>query len=900
MLRRRRTAFALLTACAGIVIGLSAMAIGITVEYLRKDAIRAAERESTNATLAVGDHLMRVIGPLDGLLSELRDVVPSLGIATPAEFGAFFSGELQRQFLGDRLRREGHAGVLAIVAADGTVIQASPEAARPELSVIVEEHLRRSDRTGGYGLMASPPVASRAAGQPMIYLGRRVAGSLGSHVGIVVIGLPAASLDRFYDGFPALPGQSFVISRADGTLLANRPELTQILGPSMPEGSAWYDTVAQGGGTYRVPAGNGRGDNIIVAVHLIPDTPFVVSSGMLESSALAEWRSHAVRIGAGALLAFVCAIGLLWALKWQFDRVFASEKSLVEREARLEEQSAELAQVAARLDAAVNNMSHGLCMYDADGRLVVCNAPYRQMYRLSAEDAQPGTTIAQLLERRIAVGTFQGDPQARIAEVHSAVLEGHAGWFITELADERVIAMTVSPLAGGGFVSVHEDITERTRAETRIAHLARHDPLTDLPNRLLFRERMDEAIARLDHTGRGFAAFIFDIDLFKSVNDTLGHSGGDALLKAVAGRLRTCIGAADTVGRIGGDEFAVIQIADADPQEAATLLAQRLLEELRAPYEIQGKQIVIGISIGIAVAPRDGRELSRILRNADLALYRAKGDGRGCWRFFEPAMDADLRLQREFEFRLREALPRQEFEIHYQPIVDLGTYRPCTVEALVRWRHPELGLIPPDKFIPVAEETGLIIPLGEWILDAACHTGATWPDHVRLAVNLSAIQFRSGNLVDAVRGALARSGLPAARLELEITESVLLQKDHGTLAVLHELAGLGVHIVLDDFGTGYSSLSYLQLFPFSKIKIDKSFVADLSSRTDCAAIVSTVTNLAKALDMGTTAEGVETWEQVTLLRAVGCREAQGWLFGRPVPAVALCFEAAPFRAEAAA
>lgn len=311
MLHRRRTAFVLLTACAGIVIGLSAMAIGITVEYLRKDAIRAAERESTNAALAVGDQLMRVIAPLDGLLTELRDVVPSLGIATPAEFGAFFSGEQQRQFFDDRLRRDGHAGVLAVLAADGLAIQASPAAARAELAEIVAEHLRRADRAGGYGLMVSPPIASRTAGQPMIYLGRRIAGSLGSHVGTVVVGLPAASLDRFYDIVPTLPGQSFVISRPDGTLLVNRREITQIPGPSMPEGGAWYETVAQGDGTFRVPAGNGRGDSVIVAVHLIPDTPFVVSSGMLESSALAEWRSHAVRIGAGALLAFVCAIGLL-------------------------------------------------------------------------------------------------------------------------------------------------------------------------------------------------------------------------------------------------------------------------------------------------------------------------------------------------------------------------------------------------------------------------------------------------------------------------------------------------------------------------------------------------------------------------------------------------------------
>ncbi|RAI42949.1 diguanylate cyclase [Rhodoplanes roseus] len=544
----------------------------------------------------------------------------------------------------------------------------------------------------------------------------------------------------------------------------------------------------------------------------------------------------------------------------------------------------------ARLDAAVNNMAHGLCMYDRDDRLVVCNAAYRSMYGLSEDDTRAGTTIRKLVERRRAVGTFQGDYAARIAEVRQAVDRGRPSRFVSELSNGRVIAMTVSTLRDGGWVSVHEDITERTRAEKRIAHLARHDPLTDLANRLLFRERMDEVIARLETNGDSFAVMIFDIDLFKSVNDSLGHSGGDALLEAVAERLRRSAAPTDTLGRIGGDEFAVIQTARPDPRAAATALAETLLQELRAPYDIEGKRIVIGISIGIAVAPDDGREPSQILKSADLALYRAKADGRGCFRFFEPAMDADVRLQREFEFELREALVRQEFEIHYQPIVDIATARPCAVEALVRWRHPHHGLIPPDKFIPVAEEIGLIIPLGEWILGAACRTAVAWPDDIRLAVNLSAVQFRSGTLVDVVRSALRSSGLPATRLELEITESVLLQKDQDSIAVLHELAGLGVRIVLDDFGTGYSSLSYLQLFPFSKIKIDKSFVAEMSSRSDCAAIVSTIINLAKALDMGTTAEGVETQEQAELLRAAGCREAQGWLFGRPGPPSALVLD----------
>ncbi|RAI42950.1 diguanylate cyclase [Rhodoplanes roseus] len=607
----------------------------------------------------------------------------------------------------------------------------------------------------------------------------------------------------------------------------------------------------------------------LVAARPVDGLPLFVNVAIAEDAALATWERRAVWIGIGTMLALACCAALL--------------SSLVRKSQALE-------QTTSQLDAALNNMSYGLCMFDGDGRLLVHNARYREMYALAPEDVRPGTSLRELMRRRIAAGTVCNDPESYLAELSSGRAGNNPTHITTRLDDGRVIAVLNDPTEDGGWVSVHEDITERTRAEMRIAHMARHDAMTDLANRLLFRERMDEAIGRLQANGDSFAVMIFDIDLFKSVNDSLGHSGGDALLEAVAERLRRSAAPTDTLGRIGGDEFAVIQTARPDPRAAATALAETLLQELRAPYDIEGKRIVIGISIGIAVAPDDGREPSQILKSADLALYRAKADGRGCFRFFEPAMDADVRLQREFEFELREALVRQEFEIHYQPIVDIATARPCAVEALVRWRHPHHGLIPPDKFIPVAEEIGLIIPLGEWILGAACRTAVAWPDDIRLAVNLSAVQFRSGTLVDVVRSALRSSGLPATRLELEITESVLLQKDQDSIAVLHELAGLGVRIVLDDFGTGYSSLSYLQLFPFSKIKIDKSFVAEMSSRSDCAAIVCTVMNLAKALDMGTTAEGVETQEQVDLLRAAGCREAQGWLFGRPGPASALTLD----------
>jgi diguanylate cyclase (GGDEF)-like protein len=436
-------------------------------------------------------------------------------------------------------------------------------------------------------------------------------------------------------------------------------------------------------------------------------------------------------------------------------------------------------------------------------------------------------------------------------------------------------------MCNGGWLSTHEDITDRQRSEMRIAHMAHYDALTDLPNRVLFKEKMEEALAGLKHADDGFALFIFDLDLFKAVNDSLGHPIGDALLQAIAVRLRGCTDHRHTIGRLGGDEFAIIQTMDGDQKRGAIGLAETLLQTICAPYEIDGHPIVIGISIGMALAPNNGDDASQLLKNADLALYRAKSGGRNGYRFFEPEMDRAAHLQHALEIDLRNALSRDEFDVHYQLIIDIASQQPCGAEALVRWRHPQLGLLSPDRFIPIAENIGLIVPLGEWILRRACMEAAKWPTTIKLAVNLSPVQFGSPRLVDAVSESLARSGLAPERLELEITESVLLQKDAGNLFMLERLSALGVGIVLDDFGTGYSSLGYLRMYKFSKIKIDKSFVAELPRRDDCAAIVCAVTGLARSLGIGTTAEGVETWEQFELLRAAGCNQAQGFLFSRP-------------------
>ena len=535
-----------------------------------------------------------------------------------------------------------------------------------------------------------------------------------------------------------------------------------------------------------------------------------------------------------------------------------------------------------RFDTALNHMSQGLAMFDAGQRLVVCNRRYADLYGLTAEQVKPGTTIRQLLEYRHAKGVF-GNVDFETFVRNWLAEFSEASSRIQELADGRVISIVRRPMPDGGLVSTTEDITERRRSEAKIAHMARYDALTDLPNRVLLRERLQHTLSGRRRT-EGVAVLCLDLDHFKEVNDTLGHPIGDALLKSIAERLRGCTRETDTVARASGDEFVIVQIST-DPPKEATALAARIIEVLSAPHELDGHQVVVGTSIGIAIAPNDGTDPDTLLKNADLALYRTKGEGRGRYRFFEQQMNTRMQERRALEVDLRKALVNGEFELHYQPVVNLTNHEVSGLEALLRWNHPERGTISPAEFIPLAEETGLIVPIGEWVLRQACAEAASWPAHIRVAVNLSAVQFKSRNLVEVVFNAFATSGVAAARLELEITESVLIQDGEAALATLNQLRDLGVRIALDDFGTGYSSLSYLRSFPFDKIKIDGCFVCDLSEADDeSLAIVRAVARLGSSLGMATTAEGVETEEQLKMIRAEGCTEMQGYLFSPPRPA----------------
>ena len=559
---------------------------------------------------------------------------------------------------------------------------------------------------------------------------------------------------------------------------------------------------------------------------------------------------------------------------------FATVAGLLLRRDRQTERR--LAAERRQLSIAVNNIPQGLVLYDASARIVICNQPYIDMFGLSPDVAKPGCTMQRLIAHRKETGSFDGDIDEFCAAIIKTVSLGKATRQLTEAPGGRAIEIINRPLKAGGWVATIEDITERKRADEKIAHLAHYDGLTDLPNRILFRERLQDSLNAIQ-PGEQLAVLYIDIDEFKGVNDALGHPIGDELLKGVADRLRGCLKKTDVAARLGGDEFAVIQTAVKDRSEIIQLVDD-IHSAIRQPLECTGHLITTDASIGIATAPCDGVDLDQLLKNADLALYGAKGDGRRTYRFFETGMDQRARARRNLELELRRAITDGSLEIYYQPVVNIEDGKISSCEALLRWRHPERGMISPAEFIPIAEDSGLINQLGLWVLNTACAEATSWPDHVRVAVNVSPVQFRSPALALNVAATLAACGLSASRLELEITEAVLIRDDEAALDMLHQLRKLGVRIALDDFGTGYSSLSYLQRFPFDKIKIDRAFIKDIAGPGASSSIVQAVVNIAAASDMTTTAEGVETEQQRNLLYILGCTEMQGYLFSPAIPA----------------
>jgi diguanylate cyclase (GGDEF)-like protein len=561
------------------------------------------------------------------------------------------------------------------------------------------------------------------------------------------------------------------------------------------------------------------------------------------------------------------------------DEIGTLVKAFNDMQRSLRHESERVASRTAHLQAIIDNFPGGIAFFDHKLRLVVCNDAAKRLLELP--DQVFDRKLEDLIRFNARRGEFgPGDVEEQVA-VRMAPFKEHKPFaFQRERPNGTVLDARCIPLQDGGYLTIYMDITERHRSQAKIAYMARHDPLTGLPNRVQLAEQMEGALAQ-SRRGEMFAIHLLDLDLFKNVNDTLGHPIGDQLLKMVAERLRAVVRSTDTIARMGGDEFAIIQGQIQQPSDAA-YLAARVAQSVAKPYDVDGHRCVVGVSVGIAISPTHGTQPDTLMRNADLALYSVKGSKRGSFGFFEPAMEAQIQARHSLENDLHRVLAAGELELHYQPIFDLKNNAICAFEALVRWRHPQRGLILPAEFIPLAEEKGLSVPIGAWIARQACAVATTWPGQLRVAINVSPNQVKEPGFVQVIVHALAGSGLPAERLELEITETVLLEDTETTITALQQLRTLGVRISIDDFGAGYSSLSYLQRFPFDTIKIDQSFVSGTNDPAKSAKLVRAVAAMANDLGMVSIAEGVETGEQLESVRAAGCSQAQGYYLGKPL------------------
>ncbi|MCK1390884.1 EAL domain-containing protein [Bradyrhizobium sp. 1] len=848
---------------------IAAIAVGavLMAQNFRERALRNTGRELENTVLMLAHHFDQQLQDFAVIQKDFVDYVRATGINSAEDYRKRLSGQNIHLMLRAKIEALPYMGGVNIIDADGNVINSSTAWPAPKVNVADRAYFRTFRYDPNAPEILIEPVHSRISGAWTILIVRKIVGPGGEFMGVVGRGIEPANFEKFFESVVLGEGATISMLHRDGTLLARYPHSSELMGRNFRNGPFEQQRVFgldHFAGRFMSPI---DGEDRLISARSLPHFPILMMATTTRAAALTDWREQiGILISVAGASALAIAGVLIAIVRKLLEQHRASRERLT-----LEKQ---------RLDRAVNNMTQGLLLFDAERRLVVCNQRYIEMYGLSPEVVKPGSTFHDIIAHRKTTGSFTGDVDDYVVRVLRDIHVRNS--MVVDTSDGRSIHILNEPLADGGWVATHEDITERRRSEERITHLAHYDALTDLPNRTMFHEHLRQALASIAG-GEEIAVHYIDIDEFKGVNDALGHLVGDELLKSIATSLRHCAGPADFVARLGGDEFAIVQSAVTSPEEVTDLVA-RVFHAIRTPFDCMGHHLTTDASIGIALAPGHGTALDQILKNADMAMYAAKAAGRRTYRFFEPEMDAKVHERRQLEIDLRHAIAQGALEVYYQPCLSLKDDRITGCEALVRWRHPERGMVSPAEFIPIAEDTGLINQIGEWVLATACRDAANWPDDIRLAVNVSPVQFKSGTLALKIMAALAASNLPASRLELEITEAVLIRDDDTALAILHQLRAIGVRIALDDFGTGYSSLSYLHRFPFDKIKIDRCFVSDIAGPDGSASIVQAVVNLAAARRMTTTAEGVETEEQQRLLRALGCSEMQGYLFSAAKPA----------------
>ena len=1001
MLQRLR-AFAQITTYLGVAV-IASIWCGtfILTNEEHKRAYEEGVRQGNNLTRVFKEYISGVIGSADNMLLTLRDSYERnpQNFAIPRQIGRTQLQDVIRNF--------------AIVSPDGRYKLSSVREVQSDLSVSDREYFRFHVTSTADELYISKPFVGRVSGKPIFQLTRRLTKPDGSFGGVILASVDILKLNKFYN---SIDGAIISLVGFDGVVRARSgrdPAAQAFVGQSIPQAKVFTLYRQSPTGSYwnfENSTQQFEGVPRLISYRVVEGYPLIAFVGLAEADIFQQATLTAHRY---YLFAFLFTIMVLVAIGIGGAR----QRNLSSAVVALQQSKLSLEQTNLWFNTALENMPHGLCMFDSAGRLIVCNERYRKLYNLPSDFAKAGCLVIDLLKYRVANGTFRGNPDEYVNRLLAAIAQGKIVKQETETADGRIIAVVNQPKAGGGWVAIHEDITEQQRAEQeldetkkfldsiienipvaivvkdtktrivltnrafeamlglsrneligktafdlyrtndaelmdrsdrqsleanggvnfndyevetpllgrrifstrrivirdtqggakylvvvieditdkkqseqRIVFMAHHDALTGLANRVALTEKIEEAAARLRRSDEPFTVLLLDLDRFKFVNDSLGHPAGDAVLFEVATRLKEFLRETDVLARLGGDEFAIIQAGETNQREAARALADRIIEMFSKPFNIEGHEVNIGTSIGIALAPEHATGSDSLMKMADLALYRAKAAGRHRYRIFDAEMGADANQRQELENELRRAIQQDQLELYYQPIIDTRTRKICGAEALVRWQHPTKGIIPPDQFIPLAEETGLITQIGEWVLHTACTEAASWPAGVKVAVNLSPVHFRKMNLPDIVMYALAQSGLAPERLELEITETALIESATECLPTLRQFKSLGIAIALDDFGTGYSSLSQLTMFPFDKIKIDKSFTQNLTKHAECAAIISATLALAHSLDIATTAEGVETPEHYRLLRLAGVTSLQGYLFKHPCPSSEIDFD----------
>jgi diguanylate cyclase (GGDEF)-like protein len=849
-----------------LVIAIMAGTGYFALEY-RERTLEVAERELNNSALLLSRHFDQQLSDLQHIHEDVIAHMRAEGIDTADAFEQRMSTLSAHEMLRTKLAVMPHVGALNLWSARGFLVNSSQMWPVRDATIVDRRYFQEFMSGRPTPDVIVEPVVSKVTGIWTTVFARKIVDRKGEIIGIAVRGVEPTHFENFV-GSLALDGDTAIsMIHRDGTVIARYPKDDSVVGKSVAGSPSFQRALAADGNLSGRFVSGTTSEEKIGAVRSLMHFPIVIVATARTSSVLADWRAQTRLQFFAAALAIAVVIVMVFLIVRQLRHQHATAQL------RLSEKSQ-------HLDTAINNMTQGLLLFDSTGRLVICNQRYMDMFGVSPEVARPGCHLRDLIQHRKDIGSFDGDVDAYCAlfldpdndEVRDLVITTPEG---------RTIRLIYKRSPDGGWATTLEDITERRRVQARIEHLAHYDALTGLPNRALFQRHAEGLL--LEAAGAEFAILYIDIDEFKRINDTLGHLIGDEFLKGVAERLRQSVRPEDFIARLGGDEFAILQRGIAGAEDVHALVA-RIYERLRTPFDCHGHQLSSDASIGIAIAPRHGTDLFDLLKNADLAMYAAKSAGRRTYRFFDPAMELQAKLRRELEADLRTALAEGGFELHYQPLADLRNDAVTGCEALLRWRHPVRGMISPAEFIPVAEETGLIEEIGLWVLRTACAEAAGWPADVRIAVNVSPIQFKSGSLSLKVAAVLAETGLDPRRLELEITEAVLIADDDAALVTLNQLRALGVHIALDDFGTGYSSLQYLQRFPFDKIKIDRSFVKEVVRNASSASIIRAVVSIAADRNMVTTAEGVETLQQRETVQNLGCTQMQGYLFSKPRPA----------------